>query len=535
MSSVYDNGGMIGTVLDLDTTEQYITGTTTATPSFVGATTLSGSGAISLTGLGLQEDDVVFVFMADDNNNGGSAPSGWTTHIAENFTNSVYNSVWYKVMGATPDTSVTVPEVSAWVVAAFRGIDTTNIFDVTTVGPNTTTTDPDPPSITTVTDDSMIVVFGGFDDQNRALDVIPPSGYTLAAAEDNDGTTMVAYKLLSTAGTEDPGLFDTGTSDSTVAYTIALRRGSTTSFGNKKNSGIWNLSAVYDVEVGNVIGNTENFVAFSADSADANGLITWTIPAGASNSIDAKMWGGAGGASDNAGTDYSGAGGFAGATIDITGQTSLNIYVGHGGSGAGASAASTPGGVGYGSGGAGEGGGAGGGGSAILFGTTPVLVAGGGGGRGPNSDLNNPGGAGGGQKGQDGESNDGLGGLGADGATGGLGDQSDVGDAQPGGNAPGGDGGQAGGGSGLSGGGGGGGGYAGGGGGGGGTYATKGSGGGGSGYANSTYCTNAVLKTGNREVPGNDSDADLPSGVAVGTNTTLATGPHGYVIIRYYT
>jgi hypothetical protein len=296
---------------------------------------------------------------------------------------------------------------------------------------------------------------------------------------------------------------------------------------NKKNSGIWSLNAVYDNNnVGTLLTAT-----FNTASTDSNGLVTWSVPAGVT-SITAKMWGAAGGSSDNAGSHTSGAGGYATATIDVTGQSSLNIYVGHGGSGAGAGLASTPGGVGYGTGGAGQGGGAGGGGSAILFGTTAVLVAGGGGGR---SASNWNGGAGGGTNGENGTggSTDGIGGFGASGATGGAADLEDDADASAGSAAPGGDGGVGGGGSGTIGGAGGGGGYAGGGGGGGGTTGTEGGGGGGSGYQNPTYCTNATLTAGSGATPGNSSDTDRPTGVGEGTSTTSADGGDGYVFISY--
>ena len=258
---------------------------------------------------------------------------------------------------------------------------------------------------------------------------------------------------------------------------------------------------------------------------------TFNVPAGVT-SISVKMWGAAGGSSDNSSTATSGAGGYAEATVDVTGQSTVTVYVGGGGSGAGAGAASTPGGWGYGSGGAGQGGGAGGGGSAITFSTTPVLVAGGGGGR---SADDWDGGAGGGTNGQDGDggSTDGIGGFGATGATGGGADLEDNADATAGGNAPGGNGGEAGGGAGTAGGAGGGGGYAGGGGGGGGSESTEGGGGGGSGYSNGTYCTSVTLTAGSGPTPGNSSDTDRPAGIAEGTSTTSADGGDGYVIITY--
>lgn len=191
-------------------------------PSFIGATTLSGSGNLSLPS-GLQQADLVMVFMADDNNNGGSAPSGWTTLITENFTSSVWNSVWYKFMDATPDSTVSVPEVSAWIAVAFRNVDTTTPFDVTYQGPTTGKGSTIPiPSITTSSDNAMLVAFGGLDDDRTASQVSVSSPWTLAAAEDNDGVAMVAYYLKTTAGTESGGSFSTS-DDEYVSYVFALK------------------------------------------------------------------------------------------------------------------------------------------------------------------------------------------------------------------------------------------------------------------------------------------------------------------------
>jgi len=240
------NGGIIGKTMDFASTESYA-GTSTIT--HVGSTTLSGSGNLALPS-GLQQGDIVFVVMGDDNNNGGSAPSGWTTYIAENFTNSVYNSVWYKVMGATPDSTVTVPAVSAWVATAFRGVDTSNIFNTTfqTQTTFTNTTTPNFAPITTTTDGCMIFLYGGIDDK-IGLIFTGNDGFTIGGYEDNDGGCATAFKLQSTAGTVSPatGAISTNSSDVWVTHTMALNP-ATVSNGsdNKKNSGIWDLQAVYE-------------------------------------------------------------------------------------------------------------------------------------------------------------------------------------------------------------------------------------------------------------------------------------------------
>lgn len=247
MEPLTRNGGFIGATLDFASEERYLIAGGSADITHVGTTSKGGGTSLTLPS-GLQQNDLVMVFMGDDDNNGGSAPAGWTTLVIENFATNLWNSVWYKIMGAVPDTSVSLPASAAWIATAFRGVDTSTPFDVPFVGPETDAdVRPNPPPITTVTDGCMIVASGGLDDFNVAGSVLPPINYTLAAAEDLDGTIMVAYRKQTTAGTENPGTFDLGgQEDNVLAYTFALRPGTGFVEGNYKNSGIWDLQSVYE-------------------------------------------------------------------------------------------------------------------------------------------------------------------------------------------------------------------------------------------------------------------------------------------------
>jgi hypothetical protein len=175
----------------------------------------------------LQEGDILFV-ASNSTGTAQNLPTGFTN--GQNGTTNTVNYRWsYKVMGPTPDTTITGLSASGTHIAfAFRNIDTTNIFDVTTPAVATNTAGmPNSPSITTVNDDTIVVSIGFLDDDAVQETVTPPLGYTLARVRDNTvdlGTLMVAYKVLDAAGTEDPGVFGGDGTDAWVGATFALRK-----------------------------------------------------------------------------------------------------------------------------------------------------------------------------------------------------------------------------------------------------------------------------------------------------------------------
>ena len=163
------------------------------------------------------------VIQAHTNNNPGHAifyffVNDTSTVITPNFTNTPY---W------TPNN----------LAVAFRGVSSSNPLDLTQTSCTSSSGSPNPPSITTVTNNSLIVIFGFLDDRdiadNSGNPLIAPSGYT-SVGSNFDNTTrspstgggnasvMIATKLQSTAGTENPGAFQ-GSSDENVAFTFALR------------------------------------------------------------------------------------------------------------------------------------------------------------------------------------------------------------------------------------------------------------------------------------------------------------------------
>jgi len=218
--------------------------------SFVGGTTSTGTGDISLTSLSggsdssPSENDIVIVVVGNAKSS-ASYPtivtSGFTT-IADLYSNDSDDTVTttaYKIMTSSPDTSISIGNVDgtygiAVAVHVWRGIDTSSPFDVTTTtatGINSSAANP--PSITPTTSGTHIIAIGANGYGTTACNInAAPSGYinlvktaqTVASQGQSVGIASKAW----TSGPEDPsafGVVSTRTSSSWIALTIALKEG----------------------------------------------------------------------------------------------------------------------------------------------------------------------------------------------------------------------------------------------------------------------------------------------------------------------
>jgi hypothetical protein len=144
--------------------------------------------------------------------------------------------VCYKIMGGTPDTTVTMPstgnnaDAQRWSIQCFRGVDATTPMDVTPVsatGINTTRADP--AAITPVTAGAWIVICaGGAAATATALTFAALTNVLSGATADtNDAVVGSGYYTAWTSGAYDPAASSTGSAvaaaDSWAAYTLALR------------------------------------------------------------------------------------------------------------------------------------------------------------------------------------------------------------------------------------------------------------------------------------------------------------------------
>lgn len=215
---------------------------------YVGGASGSGDAAdytVSLTalsggiGTAAQADDIVVVvtgFAQLSDLNPGPTTAGYT-EVADLYANDNFDtnlSVAYKVMGATPDTSVTVTGSgsgtygAATVVHVWRGVDTASPLDVSaTTATGINGSEIDSPAITPVTAGAVVLTCGltaGSDALRTA-----PTGYghavQAAGAASRPSLGVVASKAW-TAGAEDPGAWTGGTTsafNSWAAVTLALR------------------------------------------------------------------------------------------------------------------------------------------------------------------------------------------------------------------------------------------------------------------------------------------------------------------------
>lgn len=195
-----------------------------------GSATNGGDVTITFSG-GIEENDVVLVV-------GGhgvttttiTGPTGYTA-IATHDTTAPIGGAWYKVMGATPDSSVTcsgggnVNDGVAYVAYVFRGVDPDNVLDVAATTATASGAAPDAPSITPSTVGSWIVA-AGMNDANDT-GVTEPTGYyfpTRANGNDvADYTVAGAINPYWTSGAEDPGGWSLWATGECFSVTIALR------------------------------------------------------------------------------------------------------------------------------------------------------------------------------------------------------------------------------------------------------------------------------------------------------------------------
>ena len=195
----------------------------------------------SLTGLA--EGDVVYAILSSSENSDVTASlamisSGYTklaTGYGDDPSYRTSAGVFRKVMGATPDTTITSDGLAtssrsdAMTFFAFRGVDATTPEDATTIVVESDSSNtPDPGSITTVTDNAWVLA-GGCASLQDSDTTGGPSGYSNFTENGGGGITAYtlaggATKLVATAGAEDPGAFGyTNYNEASVGFTIAIR------------------------------------------------------------------------------------------------------------------------------------------------------------------------------------------------------------------------------------------------------------------------------------------------------------------------
>lgn len=215
------------------------TGATTYSVSLTALT--GGASGTALTG------DIVIVAMANHYPADGTGNmSITTTGYTELDGGGIYVSdsrdtnfrCWYKIMGATPDTTVALSDTnsggdvsSVASVHVWTSVNTSTPMDVAVVpdsGNNTGV--PSPAAITPITSGAIVLAIGA-GSATSARTMTAPTGYSnlfykSISQSSQVSTVGIASKAWSGSGAEDPADFggmSTSTSDSWVALTIALR------------------------------------------------------------------------------------------------------------------------------------------------------------------------------------------------------------------------------------------------------------------------------------------------------------------------
>jgi hypothetical protein len=204
-------------------------------------TALSGGGS-------LQQNDLVIVAYSIGDNDTVDFDMAMVTadynEVADLFSNDsadAYLGVYWKVMGATPDTTAEVDgqggtdAAVAAVAMVFRGVDTTTPMDVTpTTDTGNSADHPNPPSINHNNPSGVWTVIAGCCGNAGGVGTETftfPTGYTTNAVDvscnDTTKTTLGMGYRTDPADPEDPGQMTwsgaSALSDSWCACTIALR------------------------------------------------------------------------------------------------------------------------------------------------------------------------------------------------------------------------------------------------------------------------------------------------------------------------
>jgi hypothetical protein len=217
--------------------------------SFIGSAEGSqiNGGDVILSLPASQTNDLVIVAYSIGDNDAVDFDMGMVTadytEVADLFANDTFEAnlgVFWKVMGATPDTTAQVngqggTDASVAAVAmVFRGVDTTTPMDVAaTTNTGLDTMHPNPPSINHNNPSGVWTVIAGASAHTLGASVTYtfPTGYTTNAVDDAEtDTTATAVGMgynTAPSDPEDPGVMTlSGTDDAGFAWcacTMALR------------------------------------------------------------------------------------------------------------------------------------------------------------------------------------------------------------------------------------------------------------------------------------------------------------------------
>lgn len=200
---------------------------------FIGSAT--GTTSISLTGLGLQQNDLVIVSTGWTDTTGTPGATGYTqsTSVSKTGNVTVKHYVGYKVMGATPDSSITLtasPSGAAGtnsIAYAWRRINSTTPLDTSSTWATGTYPDSVNSPAITHSGNCIILSIGFLGHTGSGTISGAPSGMSNFVVQSN--STLLSYNALASAyvagSPYDPAAFTTGFggNETWIAVTMALK------------------------------------------------------------------------------------------------------------------------------------------------------------------------------------------------------------------------------------------------------------------------------------------------------------------------
>lgn len=249
------------------------------------------------------QGDVVFVAGGHDSNGGSSVTpvtSGYT-QVINDTASQPYFGVWYKVMGASPDTTVVMPasgaanDAGAYCAIVLRNVHSSVLGATTTTAGPTASTNPDPASITTTAANSMVLVFGLSTSNDAAPGTM--TNYTVAGSaglnlSGVDASVSMGRRVIAAAGAENPPAWSAWTTGTWKTATLEVKRLITTPFDDARAaiaSGLdsaqseaagWDAKVKPNIPVGNVVRTSNTVVTVTLQAqADYNTTATETITA----------------------------------------------------------------------------------------------------------------------------------------------------------------------------------------------------------------------------------------------------------------
>lgn len=209
--------------------------------TLVGSTTAQagpgphGALTFDISGMGVQEDDLLVALCIESGSNTWASETGWTDFPNVASQGQVSRRLYYKLSGVS-EGNPAFDAGSAFtgnygIIAAFRGVDTTTPVEASTVGTEGESNSPNPPSVTTLTDGAWVVALESNDDNDNTSGSPYPTGYTgIQYGDQTDGGGPgggMAYKEIATAGAENPGTFSIANTEEWITDSLALKPAST--------------------------------------------------------------------------------------------------------------------------------------------------------------------------------------------------------------------------------------------------------------------------------------------------------------------